>query len=113
MENAYYSVISPEGCAAILWKDRSKAADAAEGLKLTAQDLYEMGLIDDIIKEPLGGAQRNPAAATTNVKKKIIKYLGDLGKLGVKELLDARYMKFRKRGIFEEGKDYDETGGKD
>lgn len=113
LENGYYSVISPEGCAAILWKDRAKAPDAAEVLKLTAQDLYNMGLIDDIIKEPLGGAQRNPAAAAGNIKKKIIKYLNDLGKIPVKELLEARYMKFRKIGVFEEAKDSDETSGKD
>lgn len=111
LENAYYSVISPEGCAAILWKDRTKAPDAAEVLKLTAQDLHEMGLIDDIIKEPLGGAHRNPAAAASNIKKKIIKYIGDLGKLSTKELLETRYAKFRKIGVFEEVCDSDETSG--
>ncbi|MBU4375950.1 MAG: acetyl-CoA carboxylase carboxyltransferase subunit alpha [Candidatus Omnitrophica bacterium] len=113
LENAYYSVISPEGCAAILWKDRAKASIAAEVLKLTAQDLYGMGLIDDIIKEPLGGAHRVPAVAASNIKKKIIKYLGDLGKLSTKELLETRYAKFRKIGIFEEADDSDETSGKD
>ncbi|MFH0839928.1 MAG: acetyl-CoA carboxylase carboxyltransferase subunit alpha [Candidatus Omnitrophota bacterium] len=113
LENAYYSVISPEGCAAILWKDRAKASIAAEVLKLTAQDLHEMGLIDDIIKEPLGGAHRVPAVAASNIKKKIIKYLVDLGKLSTKELLETRYAKFRKIGIFEEADDSDETSSKD
>jgi len=112
LENAYYSVISPEGCAAILWKDRSKAPDAAEVLKLTAQDLHEMGLIDDIIKEPLGGAHRDAAATAANIKKKIIKHLGDLGKLSVKDLLAARYEKFRKIGVFEESSQSDEPNGK-
>ncbi len=112
LENAYYSVISPEGCAAILWKDRSKAPDAAEVLKLTAADLYEMGLIDDIIKEPLGGAHRDAVATAANIKKKIVKYLGDLGKLSVKDLLAARYEKFRKIGVFEESGQSDESNGK-
>jgi acetyl-CoA carboxylase carboxyl transferase subunit alpha len=103
LENAYYSVISPEGCASILWRDRAKAPDAAEVLKLTADDLYELGIIDDIIKEPLGGAHRNPEFVANNIKKKIIKYLGELGKLSKKELLAKRYDKFRKIGIFEEG----------
>jgi len=112
LENAYYSVISPEGCAAILWKDRAKAPDAAEVLKLTAHDLYEMGLIDDVIKEPLGGAHRDAAATAANIKKKISKYLGDLGKLSVKDLLQTRYEKFRKIGVFEEGGQSDESNGK-
>lgn len=112
LENAYYSVISPEGCAAILWKDRTKAPDAAEVLKLTAQDLHEMGLIDDVIKEPLGGAHRDAAATAVNIKKKIIKHLNDLGKMAVKDLLAARYDKFRKIGIFDEGSQSDEPNGK-
>lgn len=112
LENAYYSVISPEGCAAILWKDRSKAPDAAEVLKLTARDLYEMNLIDDIIKEPLGGAHRDAAVAAANIRKKIIKHLDDLKKLSVKDLLAARYEKFRKIGVFDEGGPSDESGGK-
>jgi len=103
LENAYYSVISPEGCASILWRDRAKAPEAAVVLKLTASDLYELGIIDDIIKEPLGGAHRDPEATANNVKKKIIKSLNELEKLSKKELLEARYEKFRKIGIFEEG----------
>ena len=103
LENAYYSVISPEGCASILWRDRAKAPDAAEVLKLTANDLYEFGIIDDIIKEPLGGAHRDPEEIANNIKKKIIKYLEELKEMSKKELLEARYEKFRKIGIFEEG----------
>ncbi len=113
LENAYYSVISPEGCAAILWKDRAKAPEAAEVLKLTAQDLHGMGLIDDIIKEPLGGAHRDPTVTASNIKKKITRYLGELSKLSAKELLETRYEKFRKIGVFEEVNHSNETSGKD
>ena len=107
LENSYYSVISPEGCAAILWKDRKKAPLASEVLKLTADDLYELGIIDDIIKEPLGGAHRGPEATANNIKRKIIKYLGELEGIPKKELLETRYEKFRKMGIFEEGRQSD------
>lgn len=103
LENAYYSVISPEGCASILWRDRTKAPEAAEVLKLTGSDLYELGIIDDIIKEPLGGAHRDPEMTANNIKKKIIKYLQELGGLSKKELVEKRYEKFRKIGVFEEG----------
>lgn len=103
LENAYYSVISPEGCASILWRDRAKAPEAAKVLKLTANDLYELGIIDDVIKEPLGGAHRDPQITANNVRKKIIKCLNEFEKLSKKELLEARYEKFRKIGIFEEG----------
>ncbi len=71
LEYAYYSVISPEGCAAILWKERSKAPEAAEALKLTGKDLYELGIVDDIIKEPLGGAHRDPHQMAQNIKTAI------------------------------------------
>jgi len=103
LENAYYSVISPEGCASILWRDRAKASQAAEVLKLTANDLYELGIIDDVIKEPLGGAHRDPAMAANNIKKKALKYLDELAKLSKKELLEKRYEKFRNIGVFTEG----------
>ena len=103
LENAYYSVISPEGCASILWRDRTKAPEAANVLKLTASDLYELGIIDDIIKEPLGGAHRDPQMTANNIKKRIVKYLGELEEMPKKELLAKRYEKFRKIGIFEEG----------
>jgi len=98
MENAYYSVISPEGCAAILWKDRLKAPDAAEVLKLTAKDLLGLGLIDEEIPEPLGGAHRDPEKAAQNVKKVIKKALKELKAIPKDELLKLRYEKFRKMG---------------
>jgi len=98
MENAYYSVISPEGCAAILWKDRLKAPDAAEVLKLTAKDLLGLGLIDEEIPEPLGGAHRDPEKAAQNIKKVIKKALKELKAIPKDELLKLRYEKFRKMG---------------
>jgi len=103
LENAYYSVISPEGCASILWRDRAKAPEAAKVLKLTGNDLLELGIIDDVIKEPLGGAHSNPEAAAENMKEKITKYLNELGRMSKKELVEKRYEKFRKIGIFTEG----------
>ena len=104
LENAYYSVISPEGCASILWRDRAKAPDAADVLKLTANDLHELGIIDDVIKEPLGGAHRNPGAMAETIRKRILKHLKELEEMSKKELLEKRYEKFRNMGIFEEGK---------
>ncbi|PIP67808.1 MAG: acetyl-CoA carboxylase carboxyl transferase subunit alpha [Candidatus Omnitrophica bacterium CG_4_9_14_0_2_um_filter_42_8] len=98
MENAYYSVISPEGCAAILWKDRLKAPEAAEVLKLTAKDLLGLGLIDEEIPEPLGGAHRDPEKAAQNIKKVIKKALKELKSIPERELLRLRYEKFRKMG---------------
>lgn len=102
MENAYYSVISPEGCAAILWKERSKSPDAAAALKLTAKDLLGMHIIDGIIKEPLGGAHRNPQEAAENIKKQIKKDLALLKTLSKDKLIDTRYSKIRSIGIFKE-----------
>ena len=104
LENAYYSVISPEGCAAILWRDRAKAPEAAEALKLTARDLLKMGIVDEIIKEPLGGAHRDPETCAKNIKTAIKKYLQQLLPLPKKELLENRYKKFRKIGVFREEK---------
>ena len=75
LENAYYSVISPEGCAAILWKDRAAAAKAAEALKITAKDLLELKLVDEIVPEPLGGAHNDPAEAAANLKTHLLKHL--------------------------------------
>jgi acetyl-CoA carboxylase carboxyl transferase subunit alpha len=98
MENAYYSVISPEGCAAILWKDRLKAPEAAEALKLTAKDLLSLGLIDEEIQEPLGGAHRDPEKAAQAIKKVIKKALKELKAIPKEELLKLRYEKFRKMG---------------
>jgi acetyl-CoA carboxylase carboxyl transferase subunit alpha len=98
MENAYYSVISPEGCAAILWKDRLKAPEAAEVLKLTAKDLIGLGIIDGEIPEPLGGAHRDPEKTVQEVKKYIKKALKELKAIPIDKLLEKRYEKFRKIG---------------
>jgi len=100
-ENSYYSVISPEGCAAILWKEGSKAPDAAVVLKLTAQDLMKFGIIDEIIPEPLGGAHRDWQAMAKVLKEVIHKDLKELEVLTKKELLDSRYKKFRKIGVWQ------------
>jgi acetyl-CoA carboxylase carboxyl transferase subunit alpha len=102
LENAYYSVISPEGCAAILWKERTRAKDAAAALKLTAKDLLDMKIIDGIIKEPLGGAHRRPAEAAENIKKAIKKDLASLKNIQKDKLVDARYDKIRAIGVFKE-----------
>ncbi len=99
LENAYYSVISPEGCAAILWKNSSKASEAAEVLKLTAQDLLKMGIIDEVILEPLGGAHRDPQKMAEIVKEAINRNLNDLSGLKKEELLKVRYKKFRSIGV--------------
>ncbi len=102
MENAYYSVISPEGCAAILWKDRAKAPEAASCLKLTAKDLFELGLIDEIVPEPLGGAHRDLESAAANLKAAIRRNFQELKKLSPEELIQTRHTKFRKMGLFTE-----------
>jgi len=99
LENSYYSVISPEGCAAILWKDGAKAPQAAEVLKLTGPDLLKMGIIDEVIPEPLGGAHREPAKIARNVKEAIIRNFKELESLDKDELLKLRYEKFRGIGI--------------
>lgn len=101
LENAYYSVISPEGCAAILWKDRAKAPEAASALRMTAPELLELGLIDDVVKEPLGGAHRDPAAAAENLHATITRYLKQLEGLSPEDLVQQRYEKYRKIGAFE------------
>jgi len=100
LENAYYSVISPEGCAAILWKDRAAAAKAAEALKITAKDLRELGLVDEIISEPLGGAHNDPAVTGATLKKHLLKHLRDLQKLSMSDRLKRRYGKYRAYGHY-------------
>ena len=102
MENAYYSVITPEGCAAILWDDRSYSAKAAEALKLSAKDLAELKIVDDIIPEPLGGAHRDFTVAAQNVRKAILKHLTALSKMSPEALKAQRYEKFRQIGAFKE-----------
>ena len=100
MENAVYSVISPEGCAGILWRDGREAPAAAEALKITAKDLKKLGVIDRIIKEPAGGAQKNHALACANVKQAILAALKELEGLDGDALIEARYAKLRKMGNF-------------
>ncbi|MCB9799790.1 MAG: acetyl-CoA carboxylase carboxyltransferase subunit alpha [Candidatus Omnitrophica bacterium] len=100
LENAYYSVISPEGCAAILWKDQSRAPDAATALKLTAQDLLDLGLIDEMIHEPLGGAHRDPETTAENLGDALEKVVAQLKIIPKKQLLEQRYQKFRAMGVF-------------
>lgn len=100
LEYSIYSVISPEGCAAILWKDGGKGKVAAESLKLTAADLYRLGVIDEIVKEPLGGAHRNPPKVVEDLREAVGRHLSDLEKMGLDDLLKLRYEKFRKMGSF-------------
>ncbi|MBL7152479.1 MAG: acetyl-CoA carboxylase carboxyltransferase subunit alpha [Phycisphaerae bacterium] len=99
LEFAYYSVISPEGCAAILWRDGSKASEAAEALKLTSKDLHKLGLVDAVIPEPLGGAHRSLHDTIYNVEQYIIKALRDLKRTKIDNLLDNRYKKLRSIGV--------------
>jgi acetyl-CoA carboxylase carboxyl transferase subunit alpha len=101
-ENAYYSVISPEGCAAILWKDRANAPQAAEALKLNAANLYEFGVVDEVIPEPLGGAHHDPAAAATALKAALSKHLAELVHKSTDKLLDDRYERYRELGEYRE-----------
>jgi acetyl-CoA carboxylase carboxyl transferase subunit alpha len=98
MENAIYSVISPEGCASILWKDASQAPKAAEALKLTAPHLLELGVIDGIIKEPLGGAHSNYDAAAAALKEAIVEAFSELSDLSAEQLVEDRYQKFARIG---------------
>jgi acetyl-CoA carboxylase carboxyl transferase subunit alpha len=100
LENSYYSVISPEGCAAILWKHRQHAPEAAAALKLTARDLLDLGLIDEMIPEPLGGAHQDHSTAISNLRTAVATHLDDLCKLPTDELLKRRYEKFRRVGEF-------------
>ena len=100
MENAVYSVISPEGCAGILWRDGTKAPEAAEALKITAHDLKKLGAVDEIVKEPAGGAQKNHKVACAAVKKSVLAALKELKALDADELLEKRYDKLRALGNF-------------
>jgi acetyl-CoA carboxylase carboxyl transferase subunit alpha len=102
LENAYYSVISPEGCAAILWKHRKHAPEAAEALKLNASALLQLGVIDGVIPEPLGGAHHDLAQTTSSLKEAVLGALRELEKTPIDKLLRRRYEKFRKMGRFQE-----------
>lgn len=103
LENAIYSVISPEGCAAILWKNQEKIEEAAKALRLTSQDLFNLGLIDEIIAEPRGGAHKDPEQTALNIKERIIKHLEELKKISPEEMVKKRYKKYREIGTFKRG----------
>ncbi|MDP2470666.1 MAG: acetyl-CoA carboxylase carboxyltransferase subunit alpha [Candidatus Palauibacterales bacterium] len=102
MENAIYSVISPEGCAAILWRSRDMAADAAEALKLTAPDLADSGIIDEVVPEPGGGAHFDPEGAAEALREAILRHLSELGGLDRTQLIEARRAKYYAMGAWEE-----------
>ncbi len=102
MENSFYSVISPEGFATILYRDAKRAPEVAEDLKLASENLKTFNIVDDIIKEPLGGAHRNYSEAAANLKKQVLKAYEELGKLDTEELLNNRYEKFRTIGEYAE-----------
>jgi acetyl-CoA carboxylase carboxyl transferase subunit alpha len=102
LQHAVYSVISPEGCAAILWNDQSKATDAAEALNMTADDLQKLGITDQVIPEPLGGAHRDPMLSCDTVKKAIEAHLTELLELSTEDLLKRRYEKYRRIGVLAE-----------
>jgi len=113
LENSIYSVISPEGCASILWRDPSKSLQAAEAMKMTAKDLLNLGIIDEIISEPLGGAHRNPEAIADDIKHSIIKNLRSFENFSKEEVYDHRKEKFLKIGRdqgFSKSSSLDETG---
>ena len=102
LENTWYSVISPEGCAAILWRDAAKAEQAAEAMKVTARDLLEMGIADEIIPEPVGGAHRNHDETARIVKENILRHLHELKEIPTDELIARRIEKYRKIGVYGE-----------
>jgi acetyl-CoA carboxylase carboxyl transferase subunit alpha len=102
LENSYYSVISPEGCAAILWKDAAAAAQAAAALRLNAQNLAEFKIVEEVIPEPVGGAHNDPAQTAAAIKAALERHLGQLQALSTEELLDQRYARYRHLGLYEE-----------
>jgi acetyl-CoA carboxylase carboxyl transferase subunit alpha len=104
LEHAYYSVISPEGCAGILWRTANEQTKplAAQALRLTARDLARLGVIDDVIAEPLGGAHRDPREMGNALRSYLLRYLRELHEMPLEQLLEARYQKFRRMGVFEE-----------
>jgi acetyl-CoA carboxylase carboxyl transferase subunit alpha len=102
LENAYYSVISPEGCASILWKDRAAAPDAADALKITSDHLKRFGLVDEVIPEPLGGAHNDIESTASTLRKHLLNHIKSIKRMPVKKRLESRYKKFRELGQFEE-----------
>jgi acetyl-CoA carboxylase carboxyl transferase subunit alpha len=111
LENAYYSVISPEACSAILWRDRRHAAEAAEALKLTAQDLLKLEVVDEIVPEPEGGAHRDFDSVTADVGRALRRALQQVSQGPIVELLEKRYQKFRRLGVFSAGKSVGASSG--
>ncbi len=101
-ENSYYSVISPEGCAAILWKDRAAAPKAADALKLNAENLEKLGIVDEVISEPYGGAHNDGKQASETLKYALQKHLNDLRAVSAEQLLETRYQRYRHLGVYEE-----------
>ena len=104
-ENSVYSVISPEGCASILWRDGKQGAKAAEALRLAAPDLQELGIVDGVLPEPVGGAHRDPAAAHATLKQALIENLDALSGVSPSELIERRAARFRGFGVFREARD--------
>lgn len=102
LQHAYYSVISPEGCASILWRNSVKAPEAAEALKITGEHLLEFGIVDEVIEEPLGGAHHDPVFVADRLKEVVLKYIKELSVLTADELRESRYAKYRKIGEFTE-----------
>ena len=102
LENSVYSVITPEGCAAILWADQGKAQQAAEAMKMTAQEVHHLGVIDGIIPEPLGGAHRAPEEAAGRVREAVLSNLARLDRIPIDELIERRVEKYWRMGVFEE-----------
>ena len=100
LEHSYYTVISPEGCASILWRDASKASEAAKALKITSEDLHKLEIIDGIIKEPLGGAHKDYDLMAANLKETILATIDELKPIKAKDLKTERYNKFRRMGVF-------------
>ncbi len=104
LENSYYSVISPESCAAILWRDAKEAQKAAEALQLGRNDLLEkFGIVDEVIAEPFGGAHNNPEQTAAALKQSLLRHLGELGALSPEQLRETRYQRYRHLGVYEEG----------
>ena len=100
LEHGYYTVISPEGCASILWRDANMAREAANALKITGKDLLQYGIVDEVIKEPVGGAHYNPEAMACELKKSLLNALDEYKNMSAQELKDDRYNKFRHMGVF-------------
>ena len=100
LQHAYYSVISPEGCASILWRNSVKAPEAAEALKINSENLLEFGIVDEIVPEPIGGAHKDPEQIALNLKTTILKHIKELSSLPERDLLENRYNKFRSIGEF-------------